>query len=66
MNQNNLRQQVKLTKALNDDFSYKDFAEALNITDHSFYNWLNGYYNLSYQKYIYLKGILDDLIEIQI
>ena len=36
----------------------KAFAEALNITDHSFYNWLKGYYNLSHAKAEYLQSIV--------
>ena len=42
INQDILRKQTKIAKALNEDFTYKAFAEALNITDHSFYNWLKG------------------------
>lgn len=53
-----LRKQTKIAKALNEDFTYKAFAEALNITDHSFYNWLKGYYNLSHEKAEYLQSIV--------
>ena len=48
--QDNLRQQVKLAKALNDEWSYKDMSEVINISTHAFYNWLNGAYELSYKK----------------
>ena len=58
INQDILRKQTKIAKALNEDFTYKAFAEALNITDHSFYNWLKGYYNLSHAKAEYLQSIV--------
>ena len=58
INQDILRKQTKIAKALNEDFTYKAFAEALNITDHSFYNWLKGYYNLSHTKAEYLQSIV--------
>ena len=64
MNQDILRQQTKIAKAMNDDeFSYKDFAAAIAVSDHSFYNWLNGYYDLSYKKASYLEDIVINLID---
>ena len=36
-----LRKQVKLAKACTDWLTFKDLAATLDITDHSFYNWLN-------------------------
>lgn len=63
MNQDILRQQTKIAKAMNDDYSYKDFAAAIDIADHSFYNWLKGYYNLSYKKARYLEDIVCELID---
>lgn len=57
-----LREQVRLCKAYNPDWSYKQMAEAIDITDHAFYNWLKGYYNLSYKKQRKLKYLLDDLM----
>lgn len=64
MKQDFLRKQVKVAKALNDeDFTYKDFAAAIDITDHSFYNWLNGYYELSNDKARYLQGIVEDILD---
>ena len=38
MEQDEVRKLVKLAKALNDDIYYNQFAEYLNITNHSFYN----------------------------
>ena len=43
-NQDFLRQRVKVTKALNPDWSYKDMSEVIEITVNAFYNWLSGYY----------------------
>ena len=50
-----------MAKALNDDIFYKDFADYLEITEHSFYNWLKGYYNLSSKKEQKLRDIVIDL-----
>lgn len=61
--QNILRQQVKMAKACNDDIYYKHFADYLEITEHSFYNWLNGYYELSSSKEDKLRDVVVDLIE---
>ena len=61
--QDYLRKEVKLAKALNDDIYYKTFSDYLKITEHSFYNWLNGYYDLSKLKELKLHDILIDLIE---
>ena len=44
--QDNLREQVKIAKALNPDWSYRQMSEVIDITPNSFYNWLNGYYEL--------------------
>lgn len=63
MNQDILRQQVKIAKALNPEYSYKDFAGYLNITNNSFYNWLARYYDLSSNKAIQLEDIIINLIE---
>lgn len=63
MEQDFLRKQVKLAKALNDDIFYKDFAEYLEITEHSFYNWIKGYYELSSQKARKLYNVIVDLID---
>ena len=62
MEQENLRKQVKIAKAMNDDIYYKDFAEYLDITEHSFYNWLKGYYKLNSTNVRKLRDIVSDLI----
>lgn len=58
-----LRQQVKLAKALNEDWSYKEMSEVINITVNAFYNWLNGYYNLSRSKEAELSYLIADLLQ---
>ena len=63
MQQDNLRKQVRLAKANNIDILYKDFAEYINISLNSFYNWLSGSYELSYKKAKLLEDITIDLID---
>ena len=60
--QDNLRKQVKLAKALNEDWSYKAMSEVIQITAHAFYNWLNGAYELSYTKERELQNLVADLL----
>ena len=59
-NNENLRQQVKVLKALQ-NVSYKEFAEYLEIKQQSFYNWLKGSYDLSFNKQIKLQEIIINL-----
>lgn len=61
--QDKLRRQVKFAKACNDWLYFKDLAETLEITDHSFYNWLNGEYELSSSKAAQLEDIVINLID---
>lgn len=61
MKQYEVRKLVKLAKAKNDDIYYKDFAEYLDITQHGFYNWLKGYYELSDDKLYKLIDVVVDL-----
>lgn len=58
-----LRRQAKLAKALNDEWSYKEMAEVIEISTHAFYNWLHGYYNMSSRKLTELACLLDDLTQ---
>ena len=58
-----LRRQTKIAKACNEDILYKDFADYLEINVNSFYNWLNGYYQLSTDKAKKLEEIVIDLID---
>ena len=61
--QDNLRKLVKLAKACNDWLYYRELAATLEMTDHSFYNWLNGEYELSFEKARMLNDIVIDLID---
>ena len=60
--QDELRKQVKLLKALQ-NVSYIEISTHLEIHKNSFYNWLNGYYNLSAEKEKRLKEIIDLISE---
>ena len=62
MNQDKLREQVKIAKIYNPEWRYKTFAECLDMAEHSFYNWLNGFYDLGQQKVIELSSIVEDLL----
>lgn len=57
-----LRKQVRLLKALQ-GITYKEIAEYLEITTNALYNWLRSQYNLSLEKQIKLKEIIDTLSE---
>lgn len=57
-----LREKVRITKALNPEYTYKEFAEMLQITYPSFRNWLSGSYDFSLQRARMLDGILSDLL----
>lgn len=59
-----LREQVKLCKVYNPEWSYKQIAEVVEITPHAFYNWLNGYYELSHRKAAELQELLSDLMQL--
>ena len=54
-----LRKAVRVYKVENKK-SYKEIAEELNINKNSFYNWLNGYYDLSEEKVLVLRTILNN------
>lgn len=61
INQNKLREDIKITKALNDDLYFYHFAEMIGVEKHSFYNFLHGEYELSEQKARQLQNIINDL-----
>ena len=61
--QEKLRKEVKLAKALNEEWSYKQMSEVIAITPHAFYNWLHGYYELSSRKLMELDSLISDLLE---
>lgn len=58
----NLRNLVRIAKALDSDITYKVIAERLEITPGAFYNYLKGYYELSSGKKKILKEYLEDII----
>lgn len=61
--QENLREQIKIIKALYGDiYTYKDIAKMLNININSFYNWLNGKYNLGSNKVKLLNEFINDIL----
>lgn len=61
--QNYLRQEVKIIKALQ-NISYKELAEYIEISKGAFYNWMGEQYELSKEKEIKLKEILDLIKEV--
>lgn len=61
--QNELRKQTRIAKACNEDITFKDLAGAIDIDINSFYNWLNGAYDLSRQKALYLEDIVINLAD---
>ena len=63
MKQDELRKQVRLARACNEDIYYKHFAAYLDMTEQSFYNWLNGSYDISAENVKKLKSVVIDLID---
>lgn len=61
--QNNLRKQVKLLKALQ-GVSYKEIAELLEIKTNSFYAWVNAAYDLGEERENALIEIITNLKEV--
>lgn len=57
-----LRYKVKELK-IYQDIAYKEIAEYLEVSRNSFYNWLKGYYELSFEKEQRLKEIVGTLKE---
>ena len=64
INQDELRTQIKIACACNDDIKLKDFADYIDIKEHSFYNFLSGYYNLSESNARRLYDVTIDLIDL--
>ena len=61
--QDDLRKQVKLAKAMDDEWNFKNMSEVIQISPNSFYNWLYGAYELSSIKERELESLLSDLLE---
>ena len=62
MNQDALRKQVRLLKAVS-NISYKELSGYVGIKVSSMYNWLKGQYELSFKKYKQLEEIISILQE---
>lgn len=58
-----LRYQVRFIKAIDTDWSYKNMAEAIGISTHSFYNWLCGAYELGQKKEKELNYLISLLLD---
>ena len=65
IDQDKLRYQIRLAKANNADLYYKNFAEYIGISEHSFYNFMRGSYELSQAKARMLYDVTIDLVEQQ-
>lgn len=57
-----LRKECKYLKCYQ-GITYKEIAEYLEIKQDSFYSWLKGYYDFSYDRQYKLKKIIDTLRE---
>ena len=57
----NLRQKVRILKAIGQIDSYLELAEIIGIKKKSLYNWLRSEYELGEQKLKALENIVNDL-----
>lgn len=62
MNDDVLRQRVKMLKATESIQNYYEIAELLEMSKSAFYNWLNKEFNLGYEKKVFLNDIIDTLL----
>lgn len=60
MNDDLLRERVRLLKAKGDIKNYIELAELLEVPKNGFYNWMNNQYNFGIEK----KQRLNELIDI--
>ena len=58
-----LRQQVRMVVALNDDYNYKMLASEIDITQAAFYNWLADYYDFGWSRARKLYNLTIDLLD---
>lgn len=61
MNDNVLRQKVRILKATNCIKNYYEIAKLLEMNKTAFYNWLCNSYNLGYEKKVFLNEIINTL-----
>ena len=59
---NELRRKCRLAKA-ESQFTYKEMAQIIGYDTNAFYNFLNGDYNLSWEKSRILEELLSDLLD---
>ena len=57
-----LRNECKYLKCYK-GITYKQLADSIGIKQDSFYNWLKGYYDFSYNRRIKLQYIISTLKE---
>lgn len=58
MNDNELIKRVRVYKAMGYIKNYYDLAQQLGISEKALYNWLGGYYSMSYGRKQKLNMIL--------
>lgn len=62
MSDKELIQQVRVAKAMGAIKNYYELTQLLEITEKSLYNWLGGYYTLSYKKKQTLNKYLKEIL----
>lgn len=60
MEQQNIRTRLKIAKIEDNDFTYSDIADMLDMKVGSVYNWLNSAFQMSQKKARYLNDWLSD------
>ena len=58
-----IKRKIRVAKALNPDWSYKQMAQVIDITPNTFYNYLYGSFDLGEKKASELQSFLDDLLQ---
>lgn len=61
MNEERLRTEVRILKAKGYIKNFIEVAELMEMKKSGFYNWLNGQYNLGYEKKQRLEYIINTL-----
>ena len=58
-----IKRKIRMAKALNPDWSYRQMAQVINVTPNTFYNYLYGSFDLGEKKASELQSFLDDLLQ---
>ena len=58
-----IKRKIRVAKALNPDWSYKQMAQVIDVTPNTFYNYLYGSFDLGEKKASELQSFLDDLLQ---